>query len=163
MRTRLIRGSVALLALAGASLGLVASPVAAGANQTPKVAASIVKLTGAQENPPADPDGSAIFAYAAFGHHLCYVLFDADNLDTVIAAHIHSGARGVNGPIVVALKTPTPVGHECITAVPDTTPNTTMVLTQSELNAIIAMPDQFYANVHTTAFPAGAVRAQLRR
>src|SRR5262245_60966292 len=99
MRTRLIRGSVALLVFAGAGLGLVASPVAAGADQSPKVAASIVKLTGAQEKPPADPDGSAIFAYAAFGDHLCYVLFDPDNLDTVVAAHIHSGAVGVNGPI----------------------------------------------------------------
>ena|SRR5215471_14734526 len=163
MRTRLIRGSVALLVMAGASLGLVAAPATAGADNMPKVAASIVVLKGANENPPADPDGSAIFAYAAFGNHLCYVLFDADNLDTVIAAHIHAGAVGVNGPIVVMLKTPTPVGKECIMAVPDTTPNSTSVLTQSELNAIIANPDQFYANVHTTAFPAGAVRAQLRR
>jgi len=149
--------------MAGASLGLVAAPATAGADNMPKVAASIVVLKGANENPPADPDGSAIFAYAAFGNHLCYVLFDADNLDTVIAAHIHAGAVGVNGPIVVMLKTPTPVGKECIMAVPDTTPNSTSVLTQSELNAIIANPDQFYANVHTTAFPAGAVRAQLRR
>jgi CHRD domain len=163
MRTRLVRGSVALLAMAGVSLGLVASPIAAGADQSPKVAASIVKLTGAQENPPADPDGSAIFAYAAFGNHLCYVLFDPDNLDTVIAAHIHSGAVGVNGPIVVALNLPDPVGKDCITAVDDDAANSTTVLTQTELNAIIANPDQFYANVHTTVFPGGAVRAQLRR
>ena len=151
--------------MAGASLGLVAAPVTAGADNMPmpKVAASVVVLKGANENPPADPDGSAIFAYAAFGNQLCYVLFDADNLDTVIAAHIHAGAAGVNGPIVVMLNTPTPVGKDCITANPDDSANSTSVLTQTELNAIIANPDQFYANVHTTAFPAGAVRAQLRR
>src|SRR5215471_236142 len=147
MRTRLIRGSVALLVMAGASLGLVAAPATAGADNMPKVAASIVVLKGANENPPADPDGSAIFAYAAFGNHLCYVLFDADNLDTVIAAHIHAGAVGVNGPIVVMLNTPTPVGKDCITANPDDAANSTSVLTQTELNAIIAHPDQFYATV----------------
>jgi hypothetical protein len=29
------------------------------------------------------------------------------------------------------------------------------------VNAIKANPDQFYANIHTVEFPAGAVRARL--
>jgi len=37
-----------------------------------------------------------------------------------------------------------------------------MVLTQEELDAIIANEAGFYANVHTAPFPAGAIRGQLR-
>jgi hypothetical protein len=162
MRHRLGKGVVAGLVLAGAVLGLVASPASARTTgDDHKIAFNIVRMVGANENPPADPDGSGIFAYVAFKDQFCYVI-TARNIDPPIAAHIHVGAAGVNGPIVVPLQLPDPIAADCITAEQDESLNSTMVLTQGELDAIIDNPAGFYANVHTAPFPAGAIRAQLR-
>ena len=162
MRHRVGKGVVAGLVLAGAVLGLVASPASASRTDgSHQIAFNIVRMVGANEVPPADPDGSGIFAYIAFKDHLCYVI-TARNIDPPIAAHIHTGAAGVNGPIVVALQVPDPIGADCITAEQDESLNSTMVLTQGELDAIIANEAGYYANVHTAPFPAGAIRGQLR-
>jgi hypothetical protein len=162
MRSRLIAVPIAALVLAGAVLAFVASPASAGDDDQPhKIAVGNVRLSGDQENPPADPDGFGRFLYFAAGDQLCYIL-TAFNVDPPLAAHIHVGAAGVNGPIVVMLETPDPVSAACITAEPDSSLNSITVLTQEELDAIIANEAGYYANVHTAPFPAGAIRGQLR-
>ena len=62
----------------------------------------------------------------------------------------------------MALELPDPVAADCITAEPDPALNSNDVLTQGELDAIIADEAGFYANVHTGPFPGGAIRGQLR-
>lgn len=127
------------------------------------IAFGAVRLTGAQEVPgPGDADGRGAFVYLAAGDKLCYLL-TAHKIDTPVAAHIHSGVRGEAGGIAVGLEVPAGgISAACITAVPDTTPDTPDVLLRSELDAIISDPAGFYANVHTATFPAGAIRGQLR-
>jgi hypothetical protein len=161
MRTRL--AFVAVAFAAATALGITTNPAAADTQSAHHFAVGIVRLDGAQEFPgPGDADGRGTFAYAAFRDKLCYLL-TARNVETPVAAHIHAGARGVAGGIVVALETPADgLSFACITAVSNDTPNTTMLLLQSELDAIIANPAGFYANVHTGTFPAGAIRGQLR-
>ena len=163
MRTRLIAAAISSLVLAGGVVGLGGSPVdAQAAQEPPAIAAGAVRLDGGQEVPPADPDGRGIFAYVALHDRICYVL-TARRIEPATLAHIHAGPRGVNGGIAVGLIAPTGgFSKDCIAAVPDTTPNTMEVLTQSELAAIIADPTQFYANVHNDPFPGGAIRGQLR-
>jgi hypothetical protein len=163
MRRRLIAALISSLVLAGGVVGLGGSPVDAQAAQgSPAIAAGAVQLDGGQEVPPADPDGRGIFAYVAIHDTICYVL-TARRIEPATLAHIHVGPRGVNGGIVVGLIAPTDgFSKDCIAAVPDTTPNTMEVLTQSELAAIIADPTQFYANVHNGPFPGGAIRGQMR-
>lgn len=118
-------------------------------------------LTGAQEIPgPGDDDGRGAFAAIVQGDRLCYVLV-ATRIEPPVAAHIHAGPADVAGPIVVGLNVPDRVSHGCIQAVDDAL-NTTETLTHSELAAIVASPSQFYVNVHTPSFPAGAIRGQLR-
>jgi hypothetical protein len=76
----------------------------------------------------------------------------------VILAHIHSGASGINGPIVIPFippATPPATGNpgafsRCVPGAAAT------------ILAIRADPTTFYVNVHTTAFPAGAIRGQLQ-
>ena len=121
-----------------------------------------MRLDGAQEVPgPGDEDGRGTFAYIALPDKLCYVL-TARRIEPAVAAHIHPGARGVAGGIAVGLIAPTRgFSADCIQVQPDTTPNTTEVLTQTEVNAIIADPTQFYVNVHNAEHPPGAVRGQL--
>lgn len=163
MRTRLIAALVTSLVLAAGVVAVGGSAVdARAAHRAPGIAAGAVRLDGSQEVPPADPDGRGTFAFLAAHDRFCYVL-TARRIQPATLAHVHAGPRGVNGGIVVGLIAPTDgFSAGCITAQPDTTPNTPEVLVRSELNAIIADPAQFYANVHNDEFPNGAIRGQLR-
>lgn len=70
-------------------------------------------------------------------------------LKDIAAAHIHKGAKGVDGGPVVTFDTMKFQSRECVKAAPT-------------LLADIAMnPTMYYFNVHTKAYSAGAVRGQL--
>jgi hypothetical protein len=117
-------------------------------------------MTGAAEVPgPGDPDGRGVFVAVVKGDKLCYVIA-ANRIEAPIAAHIHVGAPNVAGPIVVGLQPPNRAAADCILTVPDAE-NSTETLTESELAAIVATPSNYYVNVHTPLFPAGAIRGQL--
>lgn len=81
---------------------------------------------------------------------------------TARAAHIHTGAAGVQGPILVdtgltaasPVNMPSGVGAFTATGIP---------LTATIINDIINNPAGFYFNVHTVLNPAGAVRGPLVR
>jgi hypothetical protein len=78
--------------------------------------------------------------------------------ETFIQAHIHKAPAGTNGPIhwdFFLLADPDLVGpHPELSGV--ASPRAAAVLAD-----LIANPDQYYVNVHSTAFPGGAVRGQL--
>jgi hypothetical protein len=110
-----------------------------------------VTLTGAKEAPTTgDPNGSGEFSWSLDGSRICYLL-SAKKIGTAAAAHIHRGAVGVAGPVRVELTAPTPASAGCKT--PSAPPATTLR----------EHPRRFYVNVHTAAFPNGAIRAQLTR
>lgn len=74
---------------------------------------------------------------------------------TITAAHIHTGAAGVAGPVLVGLITSTNTFQNGVL-------NSTILDVPVEfLNLIRANPSGFYVNVHTLDFPGGAVRGQL--
>ena len=164
MRIRRAAGPVAVFALVVATvLGL--SPAGSGASPSDgphSIAVGSVRLSGSQEVPPTTSQGFGRFSYFAGGDTLCYVLTAFRLGEAPVAAHIHVAPAGVNGPIVVGLELPDPVSADCITAEPDSSLNSPMVLTQEELDAIIANEAGYYANVHTATFPGGAIRGQLR-
>jgi hypothetical protein len=152
------------LPLAAAATAL-AVPVAANASTAASSHIGIVGLTGAQEVPgPGDADGRALFVYATGRDRLCYALV-VNGIAPATLSHIHSGARGVAGPIVIGLQAPTNgASAGCITAVADdqqTPENAMMTLTRTELRSIVANPAAFYTNVHNADHPAGAIRGQL--
>ena len=111
-------------------------------------------LTGAAEVPgPGDTDGtgSASVTVDVAAKKICYELTVA-NIEPATMAHIHAGAVGVAGPVVVTLEAPSDGSSSgCLTNVATST-----------LANILARPAQYYVNVHNTPFPAGAVRGQLR-
>ena len=112
-----------------------------------------VALTGEAEAPTAgDPVGTATatIRLRAGQGQVCYVL-DARNLPRAVAAHIHRGAAGSAGPVVVPLRTPNASGSAsgCAT------------VARALVGSILARPASFYANVHTGEFPGGAIRGQL--
>ena len=110
-----------------------------------------VALTGEAETPAGDPvgTGTATVRLRAGQGQLCYQL-SVKNL-AAVAAHVHRGAEGTAGPVVVPLTTPNETGAAsgCAAAA------------RTLVAAILANPGSYYVNVHTSDFPAGAVRGQL--
>lgn len=149
-----------LLVLAFVAAGVISSPVSPAAASTgttgTKTGWGIVRavLKGAAEV-PGRGDSSGFGAFHGLvrttSERLCYQL-TAFRLDgNVIGAHIHRGPEGVPGPVVVALQAPVRgFVLACAQA------------TRSLVEEIFGDPDKFYVNVHTSVFPAGAIRGQLR-
>jgi hypothetical protein len=86
-------------------------------------------------------------------HRLC-VTVGATGLTGATVAHLHEGGRGVNGRLVLALPAPTARGllGGCLDDVP-----------ARVLAPLLAHPDRYYLDVHSTAYPEGAVRGNLSR
>jgi CHRD domain-containing protein len=104
-----------------------------------------------------DPDGRGGFTALVANNEVCFGL-TVDNLDEpAAAAHIHRGKRRENGPIVVTLTAPLPgdpgTSSDCV---PPDGGNPAV------LQEILKHSNRFYVNVHTGAFPNGAIRGQLR-
>jgi hypothetical protein len=111
-------------------------------------------MTGAQEAPgPGDPDGSgtASFTFNRGRGEVCFALEVEDIVLPATGAHIHLAPAGDPGPVVIPLTAPGTDGTSsgCVSADRDL------------IKAITKDPSAYYVNVHTTDFPAGAVRAQL--
>jgi len=109
-------------------------------------------LTGAAEVPgPGDPDGTGTASVTLTGLTVNYNINVANVTLAPVAQHIHTGAAGVAGGVVINLPG-TWVGGNLVGS------TTTDVATA---NALVANPQLFYVNVHTADFGAGAVRGQL--
>jgi hypothetical protein len=111
-------------------------------------------LTGAEEVPgPGDPDGTgtAMAKADTTKGEMCVTLNVSNITLPAAAAHIHEGASGVAGPVVVPLTAPDANGRSegCVAVAADL------------MSRIAANPGNFYFNVHTSDYPAGAVRGQL--
>jgi hypothetical protein len=102
-----------------------------------------------------DPDGYGSASFTFDGDQLCFGITVA-NIDTPQMAHIHKGRKFENGPIVVPLM-PVPGSGD-----PGASSGCVTVSDAALAADIQAHPRAYYANVHTAAFPGGAVRGQLK-
>ncbi len=109
-------------------------------------------LTGEAESPAGDPvgTGTATVRLRKGQGQACFTIATT-NLPTAVAAHIHTGAAGTAGTVVVPLGTPDGSGKSsgCLPAA------------RSVVASILKSPASFYVNVHTGEFPGGAIRGQL--
>lgn len=128
-------------------------------------------LVGDQENPPVDTQaqGQAIFKLSKDGQTLHYKLIAA-NLENITQAHIHLGAIGVNGPVVVWLypANPPPVlipgTFNGVLAEGDiSAANLVGPLAGQQLSDLIDEMEagNTYVNIHTTQQPMGEIRGQI--
>ena len=109
-------------------------------------------LTGTAEVPgPGDADGTGRFTVtlSAGKNQICYELA-VSSIGTATAAHIHSGAAGAAGPVLVMLKAPeNGSSKECVS------------LDREKILDIVKSPENYYVNVHNAEYPNCAVRGQL--
>ena len=113
-----------------------------------------VTLTGLQVFPgPGDADGTGTVEIRVEPNNdrLCWNLY-ARQIDAATGAHIHRGVAGNAGPPVITLTTPDASGRSQGCATVD----------QALAREMSTRAHQFYLNVHTAAFPEGAIRGQLR-
>lgn len=114
----------------------------------------IAAMLGEAEVPgPGDADGVGfgfLFAMDTPGL-LCGGMFTDGLSADPTAAHLHQGAAGASGPVALTLLTPPNGGPSlgCYDA------------GEALISSIRTAPGDFYLNVHTAAFPSGAVRGQL--
>jgi hypothetical protein len=153
-------------------IALLAAVLAAG----PVLASSgknfTAHLSGSEEVPAADTraTGQAIFRLSSDGESLYYKLIVA-NIENVSMAHIHLAPAGVNGPVVAWLYPGAPppslipgrfsgvLAEGTITADSLVGPLAGMSLSDL-VDAIMA--GNTYVNVHTSQYPGGEVRGQIR-
>src|SRR5919109_1003333 len=113
-------------------------------------------LTGAAEVPgPGDPDGSGT-ATITLNHGqgtVCWEIQVSGITLPAAAAHIHEAPVGVAGPVDVTLSAPDADGFASGCTSVD----------REEIKEIIQHPEEYYVNVHTSDFPAGALRGQLSK
>ena len=111
-------------------------------------------LRGAAEVPgPGDPDGSGTVQVTLDSdkNEVCYDL-TVTKVDDATAAHIHEGAAGKSGPVKVPFDAPKGgAAKGCKTA------------DAAVVKDIMTHPDNYYVNVHSTAYGNGAVRGQLSK
>ena len=141
--------SRSIMTVAGMTVLLMALAATAMAGGRPLTAG----LSGANEVPPADADGSGT-AWVTLNQGQGEVCFhiEVENIEPALAAHIHVGEAGVNGGIVVDFEVPSQGLTGCVNDV-----------AESLIKDIRQNPENYYVNVHNAPFPGGAVRGQLSK
>jgi CHRD domain/Protein of unknown function (DUF3455) len=164
-KRRLARGIGAALAAAAASATLSISAASANSDGTSLAgitvpgsatgapAVLIASLEGRNEVIAGPTAGQALELIGLQGNTLSYSV-TWRGIGTPTEAHIHAGVRGVDGPVVVPLFT-TPRQADGFASGSVTVTDSTL------LAALRSDPGGFYTDLHTTKFPAGAVRGQL--
>ena len=147
-RTLLLFGLLLAVALAGS----IRSVATASALATLELSANL--MGGAEEVPdPGDPDGmgTATVTLNTDSAQVAFTINVSNITLPAAAAHIHEGAKGVAGGVVVPLTAPDASGTARGTAPADA----------ALMQRMMDNPAGFYVNVHTSDFPGGAVRGQL--
>lgn len=108
-------------------------------------------LVGSEERPgPGDPDGTGFIELTLNQGkgEICFEL-TLSGIDAATAGHIHKAPAGQFGDVFVPLFGSEGPAAKCVEA------------TRAQIKEIRKNPSAFYVNVHTAAYPGGAVRGQL--
>lgn len=136
-----------------AVLALLASLAMASVTMAAETTLSATLAGVAEGANPGDPDGSGTASITLDPEtgEVCWNM-TATGIMPVTQSHIHTGAAGVSGGIVVDLDVD---GFE------GSSEGCTSDVEAATINDILANPAGFYVNLHTPDFPAGAIRGQL--
>lgn len=134
-------------------------------------------LTGFNEAPPILTNGTGTFHATVTATSLTYTETFSGLTSPVLQSHIHFAERGVNGAVFVFLCTNLgngPAGTPACPAGGGTVSRTVTAadvlgvggqhITAGDFAALLRIlrSGDAYVNVHTTSFPAGEIRGQVR-
>jgi hypothetical protein len=140
-------GKPLILALVAGLLMVACNPLSdEGVNLT----ADLVGEEAVCEGDTCGGDGTGIadVEISSDRHKICWDIRDlVECVDHVTAFHIHSGAKGEVGPVVVEFSS----GNQACTE----------DIVESVLRDISEDPQTFYVDVHSQRYPDGAARGQL--
>ena len=139
------RGNLALAVALGLVASLALACIVAAAETT-----LTAQLAGSAET-DEDGTGTATLVLDPDTGTACWEM-TAEGIDPVTISHIHEGAEGVDGGVVVDLDLD---GFE------GTSEGCNEAAEADALQAIIDDPAGYYVNLHNEAFPGGAIRGQL--
>jgi aldose sugar dehydrogenase len=142
------------------------------ASSRPRTRNFVAPADGSQEVPPNESKarGNATFKLNKDGTELSYKLTVA-NLHNITQAHIHLGAAGVNGSVVAWLYPSAPPSHlipgrssGVLAEGTITSANLVGPLAGKTLSDLLDLmrAEATYINVHTSQFPPGEIRGQIR-
>jgi hypothetical protein len=153
-----VKGRIIIAALLAAVGLAVALPLAIGASGE-RSRALFAYMNGTKE---VDSDGKkntgdlnslGTFSATVSGGKLCYGL-TIRGVDTPVAAHIHRGGTNVAGPVVIPLTQPSSGAAGAMGECVD--------VEEKLLSELLTRPSRFYVNLHTSRFPNGSTRGQLK-
>jgi CHRD domain len=148
------RRVIAMLFAIAVLAALAAATPAAATGDATRCAAYAVLKPG-NENPPTTSKTLGAAAIHIDGTTLSFAVTIANpKRETFVAGHIHVGAAGVNGPVVVPLFSGSNDRKLFIQAA-------RITIDEEDATAICGNLAGHYVNYHTTDFPGGALRGQL--
>lgn len=131
-----------------ASLAVFAA-LAGCASMQAEETGQLLRLYGTAEVPPVDTPAYGTATVNVMANRDVVVTLSVVNM-TPTAAHIHEGAAGANGPVIVPLRK---ISDNAFVAADGAR------LTDAQYAAYKA--GNTYVNVHSAKFPGGEVRAQI--
>ena len=140
---RFARAALAAAAIAALTLG-----GATAANATTKI-----PLNNGQETTGAVGGAHGKFSYTINGTQFCYTLSVTGLTAPATDAHVHHAPQGVAAPPIIPLGAPHETSFDvagCVTA------------DAAVLADLMANPRDYYMNVHTSTYPGGEIRGQLK-
>lgn len=139
---------IALVGIAGCGGSGSSTPSSAS---SPPLHLYRVALTGAAEIPKGSTRGSGYAVIAIHrGSVVCWRFAHLHGFVNATVAQIHVGVNGESGRVLQPLSTGPRLHHRgCVRTTPAT------------VRAIERDPPNYYVNVHSQLYPAGAVRGQL--
>lgn len=136
----------------------VTTETTAGGEKTGGTAVSLkALLSGAEEVPgPGVKDGVGAALIDIAGSKVCSDL-NITMGEKPLKAHIHKGAKGASGGVVVDLVPVFNPGEAAFTS------KSCVETTAATAALLIADPGGYYVNVHSGGYPEGAMRGQLAK
>ena len=151
---------ILLTVTAGAALiGAGLAPVSEGGRKFVKSLSGQAEIDAGALSADMDGRGVAHVTVNVGQNRVCWDLQELANLDPLIASHIHEAPSTAAGPIRISFfHFGEPIDLEGCTEGSDLFP-----FDRARLSDVVAHPENYYVNIHTSAFPPGAIRGQLSR
>lgn len=138
--------------------GLLSLVLATAACESEEV--FVADLAGGNEAPPVTTNGTGTARYTLTDAATLTYDLSVTNMDSVTAAHIHVGAAGVNGGVIVPLFGGPTTGPDFTGSLASGTITEATDISFDSL--LVRMRNgTLYTNVHTRANPGGEIRGQI--